>query len=169
MKAKAASEEASGPETPPSFERRVVLGRWQAAGLVLLLAVPALALTKLFGDRVEQRTTRNRDWVLNAEVPVCGRDGAPIQITLRLERAENGLLTAPSHVAVSPDYLSRFTDVKLRPSVFGIMNGLPQADAAAPVVIELIPDRFGWARGHVNVTTGTGEQLKLELKTFVFP
>jgi len=159
----------SGLEKPTPFERRVVLGGWQAVGVALLFAVPMLALTKGLGDRMEQCTVRHGDWVLNAEVPVCARDGAALQITLRLERADTGQLAPPSHVEISPDYLSHFTDVKLSPSVFGITNESPKTDMPAPVVIELIPDRFGWARGRVGVTTGTGERLELELKTFVFP
>ncbi len=59
MNAKSADE--SGPETPPPFERWVVLGAWQAVGVAVLLGVPALALTKALGDRIEHRTVRQRE------------------------------------------------------------------------------------------------------------
>jgi hypothetical protein len=163
------SADESGPETPPPFERKVVLGAWQAVGVAVLLAVPALALTKALGDRMEHRTMRQGDWVLNAEVPVCARDGAALQITVRLVRADDQPVPLAPRVEISPGYLARFTEVRRRPSVFGLGEEAAPADGAGPVVIELTPERCGWARGHVGVTTATGERLELELKTFVFP
>lgn len=161
--------EAAGPESAPPLGRRVVLGRRQAVGLMLLLAVPALAVTRFLGDRVEHLTVRQGEWVLNADVPACARDGNRMQILVRLART-NARGDAPQpRVQISEDYLSRFTDVNGRPSVFAATAEPKRADAAAPVIVELTPDRCGWARGRLAVMTETGERLELPVKTFVFP
>ncbi len=167
MKTKPADE--AGPEAPPPFKRRVVLGRWQAVGVAVLLTVPVLALAKVLGDRVERREVRLGGWVVTAEVPACARDGASMQITVQLARADNRPVSSAPRVDISPGYLSRFSDVKQRPSVFGVTEESAKTDVPGPVAIELLPDRFGWARGRLGVTTDTGERLELELKTFVFP
>lgn len=147
----------------------MVLGTWQAVGVAVLLGVPALALTKVLGDRMAHRTVRQGDWVLNAEVPVCARDGASLQITVRLARADDQPVPSSPRVEISPGYLARFTEVRLRPSAFGLSEETAPTDGSGPVVIELTPDRCGWVRGNVGVITNTGERLELELKTFVFP
>lgn len=162
-------QENAGPEAPPPFERRIILGGRQAAGLALMFAVPALALAQLLGDRVERHELKKGDWVLAAEVPVCARDGDPLTITVSLSRAGDRSNAAIKRVEVSTDYMERFTDVRRRPAVFAINSGADDEDAGAPVAIELTPDRFGWARGRLDVTTETGERMELPLKTFVFP
>ncbi|HSH95941.1 MAG TPA: hypothetical protein VK968_17475 [Roseimicrobium sp.] len=167
MKTKPVDE--AGPETPHPIERRIVLGTGQAVGVAVLLAVPVLALTKALGERVERLEMRQDGWVVNAEVPVCARDGASLQITVQLARADNRPMASAPRVDISSGYLSRFSDVRQCPSVFGVTEESAKTHAAGPVVIELIPDRFGWARGRLGVTTDTGERLELELKTFVFP
>jgi hypothetical protein len=146
-----------------------VLGRWQVVGLAVVMAVPVLALAEMLGDHVEQRVVRREGWILNADVPTCARDGAPLQITVRLSREDTPAVLAAANVELSPEYLSRFTEVKLRPSVFGTTEESAAPANAQPVVIELTPDRCGWARGRLGVTTGTGVRMELELKTFVFP
>lgn len=162
-------EESGGPEAPPPFKRRVVLGGWQAVGLAVVMAVPALALAEMLGDRVEQRVVRQAGWILNADVPVCSRDGAALKITVRLSREDAPAALTEANVELSPEYLSRFTEVKRRPAVFGTTEESAASANGQPVVIELTPDRCGWARGRLGVTTGTGVRMELELKTFVFP
>jgi hypothetical protein len=162
------AHDADGPENPPPFQRRVVLGGWQSAGLFAMASVPLLALAQLLGDRVSSHRLEHDGWVLNAEVPACARDGHAVQITVSLHRAEG---TAPAPVAaveLSPDYVARFSDVKRRPVVFARLEKNAEPPLS-PVTIDLTPSRYGRARGRLGVTTETGERLELELNTFVFP
>lgn len=166
---KPGSETEDRPATPPSFERRVVLEWPRLAGLVLMMAVPVLALAQLLGDRVQRREVRKGDWILGADVPACARDGDPLHITVNLSRRSVPRAEPMADVRISADYLGSFTEVRRKP--FNFIQGEESggADAVAPVVIELTPDRSGWARGRLGVTTETGERLELELTTFVFP
>lgn len=166
MKPRAA--EQTQPEPPPPFQRRVVIGRRQAVALGLLFLVPALALARLLGDRVERIESRTGGWRLSADVPACARDGDPLRITVNLARAHNRAASPMAGVDISTDYLECFAEVRRRPSVFK-SAGDDVTEAAAPVIIELTPDRFGWARGRLAVTTETGERLELALNTFIFP
>jgi hypothetical protein len=158
----------AGPEKAPPFARKVVLDGWRPLGILLVLMVPMLALAKMLGDRIEHRTLRQGNWVMNVEAPACARDGAPLQIIINLSsRDDPGVAELPLRVEISADYLTRFTDVRRLPSVFGQGDASPAA--GGPVVIELTPEHFGWARGRLGVTARTGERLELDLKTFVFP
>jgi len=162
-----ADKPVRGPEPAPEFARRLVLGRWQAAGLVLLLGVPVLALGRLLGDRVESHALRTGEWVLVAEVPACAREGNQMRITVRLARAAGGAEAPLSRVELSADYLSRFSAVRPLPSGFG--DPVTPARVSAPMIIELTPEGYGWARGRLGVVTETGQRLELAVKTFVFP
>lgn len=166
---KPGGETEARPPTPPPFERRVVLEWPRLAGLVLMMAVPVLALAQLLGDRVQRREVRKGDWILGADVPVCARDGDPLHITVNLSRESAKRAEPMADVRISADYLGRFTEVRRKPVHFALGEESGEADAVAPVVIELTPDRSGWARGRLDVTTETGERLELELNTFVFP
>lgn len=162
-------EAEARPEAPPPFERRIELEWPRIVGLVLMMTVPVLALAQLLGDRVERREVRRGEWRLVAEMPVCARDGDALRITVNLSLGSEVRAVPMASVELSTDYLECFTEVHRKPVHFSSSDKSIVADAVAPVVIELTPDRFGWARGRLVATTETGERMELELSTFVFP
>jgi hypothetical protein len=133
--------DADGPETPPCFQRRVVLGGWQLEGLLTMASVPLLALAQMLGDRVSSHRIEQNGWVLNAEVPACARDGHAVQITVSLHRPGGVSPTAVAGLELSPDYVARFSEVRRRPVVFARTDKTVEPPVS-PVMIDL-PLRTG--------------------------
>lgn len=158
-----------GLEQPPPFERKMAISWWQGLGMLPLFLVPVLALAKVLGDEMEVRSVRRGDWLLTAELPVCVRASNDVRITLELTRAGDLVPGPPLRVEISPAYLSRFTDVRVISPMVDAGRTSGTVVAPAPVFIDLVPVRYGWARGRVDVTSPTGERWELALKTFVFP
>ncbi|MDF3057131.1 MAG: hypothetical protein K0R17_1346 [Rariglobus sp.] len=162
-------------EQPPGFQRRVVFDRRQGIGLLLLLVLPVLALFQQLGDRVQTLEASGDGLVLRAEAPMSARYGDALQLRLTLI-GPAGPEARRVNVEIAEDYLARFTDVNSRPEMVrftdkaGMLEQeLPREGGSVPVVIELTPEEYGWARGYVRASLASGASVELAIKTFVYP
>ena len=165
------------PEPPPEFKRQILFGRGQAIGLFVLLLIPVLAVLRVLGDSKATLEARVDGLVLNAEVAKCTRYGNPAQLKITVAAPADAQRV---EVEVTTDYLERFSDIHAEPASVRMTDRstvfarelTQDGDAhggTALVVLDLTPERYGWARGKVRVSTETGGSAELEIKTFIFP
>lgn len=165
------------PENPPEFNRRVVFCGRRLPGLILLFAIPVLALFRLLGDGQETLTASRGDLVLKVDAPVCARYGNSLQ--LKVSVSTPGAAVVKSRrvsVDLSSEYLGRFSDVHAHHAPVRLTDAasryeveLSVSGGVAALIIDLTPERYGWARGTVSATLESGESVELALKTFIFP
>lgn len=172
-----ASNGPGKPEDPPEFHRRTVVSRSRLPGLVLLAAIPMLALFGLLGDRTRTRRAEAAGMRVTVEMPAEARYGDACRLRVLIE--DDGAAArgeTPLRVTVSEAYLEHFSGIRsqaegIRATVGGIVvePGADERGGHAPWVIELTPDERGRARGELRVTRPDGVEAMVPLETLVLP
>lgn len=171
---KAAAPDNPHPERTPEFTRRVVWERTSVAGLLVLVSVPVLAMLGVLGDGKAAHEADAGELHVRMEAPVCARFGNPV--ALRLAATGGAAPGRRLTVTVSNDYLASFGDARapIAPSRVTTATAVFERELAADgsgalIVMELSPQRYGWARGRVRASLDEGGGVEFPLKTFIFP
>jgi hypothetical protein len=100
----------------PELPKRFRMWKHQWVGIPLLLAIPILALTGLFGDSVESSVSGKPGLLeLHAQFPTKGRYGFEDEI--RLEVLNKSARTLEKvDVTLDSEYLAHFSEVFIHPS-----------------------------------------------------
>lgn len=163
----------SGPAEAPETPRRLVIPLGHAVGLALLFLVPLAALFGVFG-RTSEATAVNSVAELRVKYPRCARHGAPAQLEISLRNLTDAAVRSVE-LRASAGYFERFSNVTSSPDVrtiareFVFAPSPPAPREQTAVLIDLRPDRSGWAHCRVVAGVDQGEPLALEFSTFVFP
>lgn len=163
------------PPSPPSVGRGVRFGPLQAAGLVLIVAIPVLALLGLFGESTAELSATLPDLEVHITYPARTRyqTGSAVQVTVR------NITSLPLEdltVRFGRHYLEGFADVKFTPAVDVVteegyevrLSGIP-AGASRVVSVSVLAEEYWCRRGTVTVERAGAEPLRFQLETFVFP
>lgn len=163
------------PPSPPHIPRRVAFDRGQLAGVVLLLAVPALALCGVFGTA--EGTARAA--VGELEVVVRHPERSRYKTRHSLDVALHNLGSRPLPgvtVAFDLDYLAAFADVRFDPPGGRAVNGAYEValDAIAPgetrhIRATLETQQYGRHRGAVVVGAAGAPSGRLAVATLTLP
>jgi len=167
------SAASAQPEEPPEFPRRILIGPGQAIAVLLLLAVPVLALARLLGDGREQREARAGGLALRIEAPVRARFGNPVTLRIAVEAPVGQRV----RVEVAAGYLERFSDLRAQPGLGGLTEEsavfqpelTAETGGRALILIDATPQHPGRARGYVRASLPSGERVEIPLDTLVFP
>lgn len=169
------SAASAQPEKPSEFPRRILIGPGQAAAVLLLLAIPVLALARLLGEGREQREARAGGLVLRIEAPVRARSGSPVTLRIAVE-APAAPAGPRARVEVAAGYLERFSDLRTQPGLGELTEEAavfqpagPAAGGRALILIHATPEHPGRARGYVRASLPSGERVEIPLDTLVFP
>lgn len=164
------------PQHPPVIRRRLAFGPEHWAGLVLLLAIPLLAVFGFLGDKEATLETSGGNFVLRASSPVIAREGERVRLKASLVATESSSGVSPVRFFVTRDYLDRFENVVSEPvisektsSEAEISPGNATNSAAWEINFEGNPFRRGKVEGSLGVVFSDGSRLTLPLKTFVLP
>lgn len=108
---------------------------------------------------------------------MCARYGNSLQLRLKVTGPQiNGAESGRVRIELPAAYLARFTNVhahldvqEMTEAAYVVQQTLPADGSVAPMVIDLTPERYGWARGTLSVIDENGARAEVRLKTFIFP
>jgi hypothetical protein len=163
-------QDMQGPPPPPEVRRRVMLHGAQWIGIPLLMAVPLLALSGVFGESRRQAAAGD---VLRVEVEYPGRHRAGLRsdIVVRLRNVSPVPLDGVS-VAFDPAYFSDAYNVLFHPPASAPYEAaLPMLEPGAEdeVRVEFEAEQRWWRRGWVRVTRDGRAVAEVRIGTFVLP
>lgn len=162
-------------EKPPEFSRRVVMPFAQMAGFAMLLVLPLLALCGLLGDRKQTMTADSDGLAVEVVAPLTARfrNKARMQVHVSASPALAGRRVT---LTLAKEFIGRFGDVSARPEATGwtaagavFEHTLSGGAETWPILIELTPEKAGWARGTLSVAVESGPGVELKFKTLVLP
>lgn len=165
---------AAAPPAPPPFPRRIWITPGQAASLLLLATLPVLAMLGTFGSDNERVLIARGDGVtLTVAHMERLRYGYPARLKIRADASDPQRLRG-ALIRVDAALLERFDKVAAAPPPQRVStNSYDFAVAENPdgyaIVIDLEPERYGHARGHVTLDLSSGTALELPLQAFIFP
>lgn len=159
------------PPQPPDIDARVSLPPFHWVGLLVLFALPLLALVGVFGEskaRVElQNDTlaldlsyydRFRYKLLNPiEMEITNRSGQPLERLL---------------IRFDPAYIDQFSTVVFKPDlkeVYTVELTDIQPGESRQVRVELQGERYGLHQGTITLEPSTGESLEVPIETLIYP
>lgn len=164
------SQEPTPPEPPP-LERRFRLGRLQMIGVPLLLVLPVLALTGMFGERAGQAAARSAELELHVEWPTHTRYKRADDIAVVVRNASARTLDTVT-VTLDTAYLAAFSSRSITPGASHAwvveLAGLRPGEARQ-VAVELTAHSYGRHAGPVTATAGGADTARVVLDTFIFP
>ena len=163
-------ERVHAPPAPPEIPHRIRLSRLQWAGVPLLALVPVLALAGVFDDRSAVVEREVGSLSVRAELPQGVRQNRSGIIEIDL--VNQGDAPVSAEVAISPEYLDACIEIDMTPAPHRAWTS--RVDAIAPgqrahVRLEFQGERAGLHQGVIRVREGRGEEIRIPLRTFVFP
>lgn len=165
-------DSGSVPPQPPRMARRFAVYRHQLIGIPLLLLLPVLAVSGVFGVSSESRSVRGDAVSVVVEHP--SRLRYKMFDTLRIEVRNTSGRARTVTVAVDRSYLDRFSGVTFVPAVEAITDAayvlrleIP-ADEVRVATATLRAEDFGRPSGAVRVRSGASEWT-VPVTTVSFP
>lgn len=162
------------PPSPPHIPRRVAFDRGQLAGVVLLLAVPALALCGVFGTT--EGTARAAVGELEVVVRHPERLRYKTRHSLDVTLHNRGSRPLPGvTVAFDLDYLAAFADVRFDPpggavnAAYEVALGAIAPGETRHVRATLEAQQYGRHRGTVVVGAAGARSGRLAVATLTLP
>lgn len=147
---------------------------WQTAGLILILAIPILALFGFFGQthRMEQMTSDSLRMALDYEARL--RTGNSQRLSLRIENQGNSA-SSPLHLALSQEYLHPFTRISMGGLAPVMEDGLWKLTIPSippgmsrQWMLEAQADRSGRTEGMLRITPDEHPPVTFPLSTYIF-
>jgi hypothetical protein len=167
--------EVPGPPEAPDIERKLQFDKLQLIGVPILMLLPILALFGLFGETFDHSSAETAEVALHVEYPSRYRHGRtnPLRITVT-NRSPQPL--AHLTVAVSRDYVERFSEVAAVPEITAIDEAafLIEFEEIPPgaerrVLLELRAWEHGYHRATVWVNVDGVPNAETFFTTIVFP
>jgi hypothetical protein len=167
--------EVPRPPEAPDIDRKLQFDKVQLIGIPILMLLPILALLGLFGESVDYHRAETPEVVLHVEYPSRYRHGRtnPLRITVANLSPQP---VADLTVAVSRDYIDRFSEVKFLPELttadetaFLLQFDNVPAGAERRVVVELRAWEHGRHRATVTVSVDGVANVQTTFTTIVFP
>jgi hypothetical protein len=155
----------------PEIERRIRIPQWRALGVLVILAVPAMALAGVFGESRDRATSTGPNVSVQVEFPTRYRykmlNSINTSITNRSARPID-----TTTVRLDSSYALRFSTVVFTPAAERAYE-VPLTDIAPGetrlVVMELQGERYGRHRGRLHIQTTNGDTLAIPISTVIFP
>lgn len=169
------SSEIKALPQPPQIKRTLEMGLAQRIGLLLLMAIPVLAVLGIFGESFEQVTQSSEDLSMTVEYATRYRYKMINNLSVDLVNESDQTLPVLS-VSFSRDYIDQFSTVTFTPSVKEITGTayIVELTEVAPgesrsVQVELQGERYGQHQGAVGASAEGIASVELQLTTFIFP
>ena len=155
----------------PEIERRIRIPRWRAIGVLVILAVPAMALAGVFGESWDRAAATGPNVAVQVEFPTRYRykmlNSINTSITNRSARPIDTIT-----VRLDSSYALRFSTVVFTPAAERAYE-VPLTDVAPGetrlVVIEIQGERYGRHRGRMHIQSTNGDTLAIPISTVIFP
>jgi len=163
-------------EPPPDFRRKVLVSWPQRFGLGAVLLIPLLSLFGVLGDRRLIANATSADLRVRVESPRCARYGNSVRLKIQVVLLGGNNPRRAVEIGLPQSYLDRFISIHVDPASARqnsrervVLPALAPGQTDLDVVVDLTPERYGWARGIVRVGIASGETVEIGLKTFIFP
>lgn len=163
------------PPPPPNIPRRVAFDRGQLAGVLLLLAVPVLAVCGVFGTAEATESAAVGDLEVVVRHPERSRYKTRHSLDVALRNVGSQTVSGII-VAVDLAYLSAFADVRFDPPGGRAVNAAYEVtlDAIAPgetrhIRATLEAQAYGRHRGAVAIRAASAPPGRLSLATLTLP
>lgn len=163
-------EHLHSPPEPPALEHRVRLSRLQWIGVPLFALVPLLALAGIFDDRSIEIAREVGSLSVRAQVPQGLRQNRSGIVEVDLENRGDTPLAV--EVAISPEYLEDCTAIDMAPPPYRAWAARLEPIAPgdrAQVRLEYEGERAGLHEGVIRVRDEHGAEVRMPIRTFVFP
>lgn len=167
----ASRDDLPRPPEPPRLDRRLRLGRFQWFGALLLLAVPALALAGVFGERYATASARSAELELHVEWPTRTRHEMIHDVEVRVRNVSARPIDTLV-VALDTTYLAAFsaitaTPAAARPWEIELIDVRP--GEVRHVVVEVDAQRYWRHSGRAIATSGGSDTASVTISTLIFP
>lgn len=164
------SDDPPFPEAP-EIERRVGIPRSRAIGLVVILAVPVLALAGVFGESWDRVAADGPNVSARIEFPTRFRykmlNSITASVTNRSARPIDTIV-----VRLDSSYALRFSTVVFTPAAERAyeapLTDVPPGETRL-MVIEIQGERYGRHTGRLHIESTNGDTLAIPIQTVIFP
>lgn len=163
------------PPSPPEFQRKLAFYPYQLVGLLLILAVPTLAVLGVFGESFAEVSASSSDLAMQVTYTTRHR----YQMAADLEVAVQNLSDQPLStltIRIDNHYLQRFSNIQFTPSVTHITATHHEVELTdiAPsesrmVIIELEAEHYGEHEGVISASADEAEPVELNISTLILP
>jgi hypothetical protein len=163
-------ERLHSPPEPPTIDHRIALTRVQRIGVPLLALVPILAVAGVFDDRSVVVEREVGSLSVRAEMPQGVRQNRSGIVEIDLEN--RGASPVSAEVAISPEYLVDCMEIDMTPSPYRAWATRTEPIAPgerAQVRLEYEGERAGLHEGVLRIRESRGDEVRIPIRTFVFP
>lgn len=161
---------SSKPPEAPELHRRMIFGRLQLGGLLLILAIPVLAAFNLFGEARTVTAARGASITLTVDYPSRIRHGTLDRVSVLLKN-ESGSPLDTVRVEFDSSYVARFAEPQFIPAESRAFE-VELADIAPGetrrVHVGLRANDYGRHRGRV-AAMHSSDSVDAVIRTIVFP
>lgn len=155
----------------PEIDRRIGIPPWRLAGILLVLAVPTLAVAGVFGESWDHAGADGPNVSVRMEFPSRFRYKMLNSITAHITNRSAQPIDTIS-VRLDSSYALRFSTVVFTPSAERAYE-VPLTDVAPGetrlVVVEIQGERYGRHTGRLRVASTSGDTISLPVHTVIFP
>lgn len=158
------------PPAPPTTHPRIRIRTQQLVGLILLAAIPVLAVLGVFGEKTGEARAETSELELRVRYPARLRYKTLHPLEVHVRNLSDRPLDRVT-VRFADAYISQFSNVQFMPSVnkaFEVELRDVQPGEERLVSAELQAERYGRHSGTVTATTGP-TSVTAPLQTFTFP
>ncbi len=162
---------AADPPGPPELPRVVRFYWYQWVGAVVIVLIVGLALLGVFGERVAETRVAGGPLELRVEYPSRFRYQQVNAIQVWVTN-QGGQPLDTVTVSFSRPYLLQFSNLTILPSPerpFDVPVTQLEPGATRLVRAEIQADHYGKHAGWIAATAGTGDTVRAELSTIVYP
>jgi hypothetical protein len=163
--------DSTRPEQPPPIHPRIRMRRGELIGMCVIALIPVLAVVGVFGPELGH--ARHTSGALQLDVRYPSLTRHQLRETLEARVANLSGETLP-HITLTfdPSYIIGFSSVSFVPPAdraYAVELRDLQPRESRLVTVELEAERYGWHRGQVAASDGTGHVLAAMISTLTFP
>ena len=167
-----------GVPQPPEIEKQWTFSTLQKLGVPLLILIPLLALSGLFGESFATTTETGNTFAVEITYPSRYRYNMLSPLTVSIENRSDQVVPTVT-VSFGQDYISQFSNVSFTPEpdevtgeAYYVRFDDLQPGEVRLVQVELQADRYWRHNGSVAVAPGDADDapdVVIEVSTLVYP